>query len=165
MVYIPECSTVYYSVLQVIALCLNPFFCYSRSNKCSSWFSAMSCCRLVGFTVGIRDSWSFSISSLRKRDLQEVKRKDILINNCTTLVISLIFRVHNKQNSLLDLWREVLFIVAAVVCCFDLLYLTPGVTADTLLLESWQWRLNQLRLQWRLIKNSQWPQLNHFKLL
>lgn len=52
-------------------------FCHSRSNKCSSSSSVMSCCRLAGFTVGIRDSWSFrfSASSLRKRDLQEVKNR------------------------------------------------------------------------------------------
>lgn len=72
MVYIPECSMKAYSTALII-ISLTPLFCHSRSNKCSSSFSVMWCCRPAGFTVGITDSWSlrFTASSLRKKDLQE----------------------------------------------------------------------------------------------
>lgn len=39
------------------------------------------------------------------------------------------------------------------VCCFVLMYLAPGVSANTLPLEPWQRCLSQRRLQRRLIKN------------
>lgn len=78
------------------------------------------------------------------------ENKDISINNCCASVVSLMFRVHNRQHSLLDSWREVLFTVA--VCCFVLVCLAPGVSANTLL-ESWQRCLSQRRLQRRLIRN------------
>ncbi len=77
------------------------------------------------------------------------ENKDISINYCCILVVSLIFWVHNKQNSLRHSWREVLFTVA--VCCFVLVYLAPSFT---LLLESWQRCLSQRRLQRGLIKSS-----------
>lgn len=71
-----------------------------------------------------------------KRAARGERQADILINYCSTSVISLNFGVAiNKKNSLLDSRRDVLLTLA--VCCFVLLYVTPGVSADTLL-ESWQ---------------------------
>lgn len=149
MVYIPECSTKAYSTALII-ISLTPLFCHSRSNKCSSSFSVMWCCRPAGFTVGITDSWSlrFNASSLRKKDLQEGEQQSYF--SYFNQSFHRFFGVHREQNSLLDSWREVLFTVA--VCCFVVLYLTPGVSANTLL-ESWQRCLSQCRLQRRLINN------------